>query len=52
MYRRLFNKPLCHLLWELLPRHAGLEAVPEINVQKLPAVPVKHQVGGVAVAEA
>ena len=41
-----------HLLGELLPRHAGLKAVPKVDVQQLPAVPVQHKVRGVAVAQA
>lgn len=34
------------------PVHGRLEAVPEVDVQQLPAVAVQHQVAGVAVAQA
>lgn len=40
-----------HFLRELLAVHAGLKAVPKVDVQQLPAVAVQHQVGGVAVPQ-
>ena len=35
------------LLWELVPRHGDLEAVPEVDVEYLAAHAVEQQVGGV-----
>ena len=40
-----------NLLRELLARHGHLEAVPEVDVEDLPAHPVQQEVGWVAVAE-
>ena len=45
-------RPPAHLFRELVPVHAGLEAVPKVNVQQLPAVPVQHEVGRVPVPQA
>lgn len=41
-----------HFLRELLAVHAGLEAVPKVDVKQLPTVTVQHQVGGVPVSQA
>mmetsp|Transcript_10854 Transcript_10854/g.22568 ORF Transcript_10854/g.22568 Transcript_10854/m.22568 type:complete len:327 (-) Transcript_10854:940-1920(-) len=46
------RQPEGHLLGELLPVHRGLEAVAKVDVKDLARVPVQHQVGRVAVAQA